>query len=101
MGLDTNYIKQFIAGFDARDDNDLKTMPIHFIVPFSGRPDNLERFLHYYETMLLAKGHQAHLVVVLFVTGEDDEGIPFVTNLLEKVRKQHTDKEFMLIKVSN
>lgn len=75
------------------------TIPMHFIVPFSGRPDNLIRFLKYYQENLLNKGVTMSLIVVLFIENQQDEGLPFVTELLEKIQDQNPESEFVLIKV--
>ena len=78
----------------------IDSTPVHFIVPFSGRPDNLKRFLKYLDENLLSKGVDIHLVVVLFIEGPDDEGLPFVTRELEGIQDRNPEREFMLIKVS-
>lgn len=71
---------------------------VHFIVPFSGRPTNLIRFLDYYATQLLAKNYKMHLVIVLFITPKEtnNDSVTFVRNLTNKYKKLYPKHEFFL-----
>ena len=81
-------IKDTISNINQECRYQTENIPIHIIVPLSGRPSALEAFLNRFEELIANKGESLHLTIVNFPQNQEAS----IRIELEKILKHLGDR---------